>query len=244
MKFFIIIISWHQNISHYIYRLRREIVSGKELIAKNKAHEFLENTIDQIIDFHTQGASYEWNIKEIEESVSALANGKWQMANGSIEDKEKLKQEALDFVKEKYDEKEKELGEEQMRQLERIVLLRTVDELWMDHIEAMEYLRDSVRLRAYGQRDPLVECKIEGQKMFQQLTTAIEAQVANLIFKVSLMQQPKQVKAEERRPEIVDSHKHQSVINEPVHRDVEEKIGRNSPCPCGSGKKYKRCHGK
>ena len=138
------------------------------------------------------------------------------------------------------------MGAENMRRLEKLVLLRTIDELWIDHIEAMEYLRDSVRLRAYGQRDPLVEYKIEGQNMYNQLTMSIGAQVANLIFKVSFIQQPKIAKIEEKRPDIIGDtnvHSHQPVINEPVHRDSEIKVGRNDLCPCGSGKKYKKCHG-
>ena len=116
------------------------------------------------------------------------------------------------------------MGAENMRRLEKLVLLRTIDELWMDHIEAMEYLRDSVRLRAYGQRDPLVEYKIEGQNMYNQLMESIKGQVANLIFKVSFVEQPKAVKLEEKRPDIIgdsSGHTHQPVINEPTHRDSE-----------------------
>ena len=241
-----------------IYRLRREVVNSKleTLNSKSQTLNFIENTINHTIDFHTQGANYEWNIKEIEESVKALTNYKLGIKNYESKEREELKREILEFVSQKYEEREKELGEDNMRQLERIVLLRTVDELWMDHIEAMEYLRDSVRLRAYGQRDPLVEYKIEGQKMFQQLMSAVETQVANLIFKVSLMRQPQQVKTEERRPEIADSHKHQPIINEPTHRNESgignnelRDVGRNDPCPCGAKnqdgtpKKYKRCHG-
>ena len=240
-----------------IYRLRREIVSSdKRQVTSDKVLEYIKNTVNRIIDFHTHGEAYQWNLKEIEESVSALTNSKLETLNSKLNDKEELKKEVLNFVKQKYDEKEKEVGEEEMRKLEKIVLIRTIDELWMDHIEAMEYLRDSVRLRAYGQRDPLVEYKIEGQKMFQQLTSAIEVQVANIIFKVSLVQQPRLTKTEEQRPEIVDSHKHRSVINEPVHRNLASpaealaKVGRNDSCPCGAKhpdgrpKKFKHCHGK
>ena len=133
-----------------------------------------------------------------------------------------------------------------MRQLERIVLLRTIDEIWMDHIEAMEYLRDSVRLRAYGQRDPLIEYKLEGQKMFERLQDSVKGQVANLIFKVSFMQKPKKVEFQERRPEIeggrsnIESGKKISEPPSPIHAQ-HSNIGRNDPCPCGSGKKYKKC---
>ncbi len=248
-----------------IYRLRREIVSGQEQIAKSKVYEFVRNTVNQIVDFHTQGSNYEWNVKEIEESIKALTNYELRItpnqsagadatgqANYENKSREELKSEILNFVYQKYEEKEKEIGEEEMRKLEKIVLIRTIDELWMDHIEAMEYLRDSVRLRAYGQRDPLVEYKIEGHKMFDQLMLSIGSQVANIIFKVSLMKPPQQVKAQERRPEVADSHEHQPVINEPAHRDQgtvnneqrTKNIGRNDPCWCNSGKKYKKCHGK
>src|SRR3989344_2862569 len=229
-----------------VYRLRREVTFTDS--AEDKVEDFIEEYVESLIDFHTQGSNYEWNIKEIEESIKALTNYELRITNYEAKVQEEFKKEVLEFVYQKYEEKEKEIGEEQMRQLERIVLLRTIDELWMDHIEAMEYLRDSVRLRAYGQRDPLVEYKIEGQKMFHQLMSSIGSQVANIIFKVSLMKQPTQVKVQERRPDIVkESHSHQQNINEPVRRepvkDNEPKIGRNDPCWCGSKKKYKKCHG-
>jgi len=127
----------------------------------------------------------------------------------------------------------------------------------MDHIETMEYLRDSVRLRAYGQRDPLVEYKIEGQKLFQQLMESIKLQVANLIFKVSFVQQPRQVKMEEGKKDIETGVQKQPASPElqrgeqAASVDKEErKIGRNDPCWCGAKKpdgrpiKYKHCHGK
>src|SRR3989338_1967999 len=171
--------------------------------------------------------------------------------------KEELTEFIIKKAEELYEAREKEMGAENMRRLEKLVLLRTIDELWMDHIEAMEYLRDSVRLRAYGQRDPLVEYKIEGQNMYNQLMVSIGAQVANLIFKVSFVEQPKKINVQEKRPDVFgDSkdHSHQPIINEPsyakategkpAHRDEESKVGRNDPCPCGSGKKYKKCRGR
>ncbi len=151
---------------------------------------------------------------------------------------------------EQYDRKEKEIGPDMMRQLEKFVLLRVIDQMWLDHIEAMEHLRDSVRLRAYGQRDPLIEYKIEAQGMFKDLMEAMKSRVANLIFRAEFTRRPEQPRnIQESRPDITgDPHKHQEVVNEPAHRQAnpgsEPKIGRNDPCWCGSGKKYKRCHGK
>ena len=124
-----------------------------------------------------------------------------------------------------YNQKEKEMGSELMRQIEKLVMLNTLDNLWMNHLEDMEYLRDSVRLRAYGQRDPLVEYKNEGRQLFRDLLFNFEAQVATIILKV----QPPQKKIENLKLKIENS---------------QPKVGRNDPCPCGSGKKYKRCHGK
>ncbi len=151
---------------------------------------------------------------------------------------------------EQYDKKEKEIGEENMRRLEKLVLLRVMDELWMDHIEQLDHLKQSVQLRGYGQRDPLVEYKTEAHGLFQQLQEAIKAQFANLVLKVELIQQQsKAVRMEEQRPDVEQTHAHpsQEVRNEPAHRqpgDEYANVGRNDSCPCGSGKKYKKCHGK
>ncbi|OGN19579.1 MAG: preprotein translocase subunit SecA [Candidatus Yanofskybacteria bacterium RIFCSPLOWO2_02_FULL_45_10] len=139
-----------------------------------------------------------------------------------------------------YDNREKEMGSEQMRQLEKLVLLRVIDELWMDHLENMEYLRDSVRLRAYGQRDPLVEYKIEGQKMFEQLLANIELQVAGMIFKVGLTQTAPVV----NQQAVANLGGEESGPGHTVKKDTTHgEINRNDPCWCGSGKKFKKCHG-
>ena len=126
------------------------------------------------------------------------------------------------FTEADYQKREKEVGEENMRQLEKLVCLQVIDAFWVEHLENMEYLRDSVRLRAYGQQDPLVEYKTEGHKMFKRLLEAIDTTIANTILKAELKFHPRPVLGKLGR----------------------KKIGRNDPCPCGSGKKYKKCHGK
>ncbi len=151
-----------------------------------------------------------------------------------------LKPQILEIVKkaglkeEDYEKKEKEVGEANMRQVEKVVYLRILDMLWMEHLENMEYLRDSVRLRAYGQQDPLIEYKNEGHKMFQKLLAAIETNIANTILKVSL--QPAST-----QPVYTDQRQSANIS---ANQRANQKIGRNDPCPCGSGKKYKKCHGK
>jgi len=138
----------------------------------------------------------------------------------------------MGYKKEDYEKKEKEIGKDQLRQVERFIFLRILDTLWMDHLENMEYLREAVRLRAYGQRDPLIEYKNEGHKMFKKLLSALEITIVNAILSLSLKPLPAQTPI--ARP-----------INE---SEARRKIGRNDPCPCGkinpkTGRpmKYKKC---
>ncbi|MDP2946448.1 MAG: preprotein translocase subunit SecA [bacterium] len=138
-------------------------------------------------------------------------------------------------AEELYDQKEKEMGSELMRQVEKLIMLNTLDNLWMNHLEDMEYLRDSVRLRAYGQRDPLVEYKNEGRGLFKNLLLKFESQVATIILKI----QP---------PSSAVLNTQQKINGRPTF--AKASVGRNDPCPCGAtypdgkSKKYKDCHGK
>ena len=131
------------------------------------------------------------------------------------------------FTEKDYQKKEEEVGEN-MREMEKIISLKVLDTLWIEHLENMGYLRDSVGLRAYGQQDPLVEYKKEGHRMFRQLLDAIDLMTANAIFKSEFKRPQKQ------RPPVQ------------IHeiKKGEDKVGRNDPCPCGSGKKFKKCCGK
>ena len=136
-----------------------------------------------------------------------------------------------------YEAREEELGSETMRELERVLLLRVVDDKWMDHLDAMDQLREGIGLRAYGQKDPLIEYKFEGYEMFQGMISSIQEDVVRYIFRVNIVrpqEQPKRKTVENRYEE--DEPKR------PVRR--ENRIGRNDPCPCGSGKKYKKCCGR
>jgi len=133
-----------------------------------------------------------------------------------------------------------------MRAIEKAVLLRTIDDVWVDHIEAMEHLRESVRLRAYGQRDPLVEYKIESQRMYGTLLATVGARVAGSIFKVQIMREPQRPRnVIEMRPDIAGDEaiakldsKDTAASETAIHA---ADVGRNDPCPCGSGKKFKKC---
>ena len=135
------------------------------------------------------------------------------------------------FKKEDYEKKEKEIGTDQLRRAERFIFLRILDTLWMDHLENMEYLREAVRLRAYGQRDPLVEYKNEGHKMFKKLLSRMESALSNTLMNVKLAPTQAQIVG---RPSPAESGTGARFAR-------GAKLGRNDPCPCGSGKKYKKC---
>lgn len=135
--------------------------------------------------------------------------------------------------KEDFEKKEKEIGEENMRQLEKFVSLRVIDTLWQEHLSNMEHMRDSVRLRAYGGHDPLIEYKNEGRKLFQRMLDEIDVTIADNIMKAHMQTQS----APRARAELANNSSEKT-------RNTAREIGRNDPCPCGSGKKYKKCHGK
>jgi preprotein translocase subunit SecA len=133
------------------------------------------------------------------------------------------------FTEEDYNKKEKELGEENMRQVEKFVCLRVLDTFWIEHLEDMDHLRDSVRLRAYAQQDPLVEYKTEGHRMFRKFLDSVDVAIADAIFKAELTNKNKKA--------VQSSHPRST-------GGGYDNVGRNDLCPCGSGKKYKKCHGK
>ncbi|MGH7246119.1 MAG: SEC-C metal-binding domain-containing protein, partial [Candidatus Levyibacteriota bacterium] len=142
-----------------------------------------------------------------------------------------------------YNQREKNFGVELMRQIEQYVVLSMIDTLWMDHLDAIENLRQGIGLRGYGQRDPLVEYKNEAFKMFEQLVAGIDDEIVHRIYKI-------QVQTEKPTPQ-THIHLHtntpQSEVSKNVTKQepakaVNKKIGRNDPCWCGSGKKYKKCH--
>jgi preprotein translocase subunit SecA len=128
------------------------------------------------------------------------------------------------------------MGQDMFHQLERFILLRTVDEKWMEHLDAMDDLRDGVGLRAYGQKDPLVEYKMEAVEMFNHMIATIQQETVRHLFTVEVAQEP------ERPRQVIEIGSHGAEPQQPTR--AEREVGRNDPCPCGSGKKYKFCHGR
>ncbi len=242
-----------------IYRLRKSVLFAS-VTPKERIFEMLQEEITKLVEFHTQGDQSEWNLEEVFETVKAMAgvpdevHKKLQeiVSKSDFGGKEVLLREIIDYLlnvlRELYDEREKTIGPEGMRNIERAVLLRSIDMLWMDHLDQMEHLRDSVRLRAYGQRDPLVEYKNEGVRLFRELQNAIRSQIVSTIFKIEgapVAETSRQ--AEGRKPEVGGIRNQELGIRSATPQNSKAikglGIGRNDPCPCKSGRKYKRCHG-
>ena len=143
----------------------------------------------------------------------------------------------------RYEQQERDITPDLMREFERVVLLRTVDEKWMDHIDAMDQLRQGIYLRGYGQRDPVVEYKFEGFEIFEDMIKSIQQESIKIIMH-SKIQRPEQVKREQVATPIIALHGGDDEVKTPKTVVNTGKVGRNDPCPCGSGKKYKQCCGR
>ena len=256
-----------------IYEKRRRILAAysKEPVANSGEHSFVNNQqsiinseivqmiqdeLRKMVTFHTVASHpLEWNGEEIFENIKSIVpvpDGLHQQLYEITQkagDPEALREELcttiFEISKKAYELKEEKMGSERMRELEKFVLLRTLDTLWMDHLDTMESLRDSVRLRAYGQKDPLIEYKREGHEMFERLLAQFQTQVVLTIFKVELKETPQQkITGQENRAGSDPATRGQTP---PTSR---ASIGRNDPCYCGATrpdgrpKKYKHCHGK
>jgi preprotein translocase subunit SecA len=227
-----------------IYGLRNEILSlfkNSPEKLKEKSMETLRAHIEDVINFHL-GESYEVsNTEEIFEVIKTMAvddnatlEALQKLKMEKFESPEDLKKRIWQFIENKYSAKENEIGSDLMRQLEKILFLRIVDELWMDNLDQMEYMRAGIGLRAYGQRDPLVAYKNEAYKLFKGMQDNIRQNYANLILKVSQRKEEKPQNAMEKF----------SKNSGGQNLSGKKEVGRNDPCPCGSGKKYKKCHGR
>ncbi len=239
-----------------VYALRREVLLGPG--EGSRVVEYLRAQMRVIVAAHVSAETGDIDVAHIAEAARAIAPFP-DALQAALTGKniEEVEQYLLDGVEKLYAAHEQELGVQQMRTIERAVILRTIDDVWVDHIAAMEYLREGVRLRAYGQRDPLVEYKIEAHRMYATLLDTIGARVTDVIFKIRLVQpsQP-QRNVIEGRAEIPDQvgdadiHRHDE--NDAAANDrptyAKASVGRNDPCPCGAinlatGQvyKYKKC---
>jgi preprotein translocase subunit SecA len=159
--------------------------------------------------------------------------------------REELLEKVLTQAKEAYQRKEVEFGAEAMRHLEKVIYLQSIDTLWKEHLMAMDHLKEGIGLRGYGQRNPLQEYQKEGYQMFMELIEHIKEETIEKLYRVQIARPAEvtQFEAARRQPLVLSHGEEVEEKQKPVKRE-SKKVGRNDPCPCGSGKKYKKCHGR
>ena len=222
-----------------IYKQRNKVLDGEDI--SGTILKMIDDTIDSYTALYLADDIHDnWDIKGLKEYFAGWITDENDLKFTVEELGNTSREEVADTLKEKahnkYKEREQRLGSDLMREIERVMLLRSVDTNWMEHIDNMDRLRQGIGLRAYGQHDPVIEYRNEGYEMFSAMTDSIREQTAKLVLTVEV-KQDNEVKREKVAEETSTGEKVQSVRGKGV-------VPKNAPCPCGSGKKYKRCCGK
>ena len=240
-----------------IYSERRKVLQGEDL--KEYIFSMIENLIDEVIEIHTVGSEYpeEWDLAGLTERVKSIFKPEKVFEYDDIEnlDRPTLRSDVLSMATDMYQKKEEELGQEKMRELERVILLRVVDSKWIDHIDAMDQLKQGIGLRAIGNEDPVRAYQMEGFDMFDEMIKSIQEDMVKYMFHVTVetkTQRKKLTTIEDEKGSELDYRQGMRAgrpANAPSNEKAKpfvsgKKVGRNDPCPCGSGKKYKKCCGK
>ncbi|NIR48051.1 preprotein translocase subunit SecA [candidate division KSB1 bacterium] len=248
-----------------IYNRRDHALQGENLKEEilEMMGDYIENKIRQYTNEDSFSEEWDWDGLRVEFRKSMLLELPFDESELNGQTQEELFEKTFEAARKHYDQREQEFGEKVMRQIERLAMLRVIDERWREHLYEMDQLKEGIGLRAYGQKNPLLEYKSEGFRMFTEMLDMINEQVIDLIFKAQV--QPEPVMRRRGMPQQMTT-RHDSAVGmgfegtpqqeqamqqsqagarrgkrQPVV--VGEKVGRNDPCPCGSGKKYKRCHG-
>ena len=224
-----------------IYGQRRQILMGEGL--KENIMSMINQMIDQYMDLYANEKLYpeDWDVNSLAESCTNLFAPKGRLVPEELEkfSRDELKDELYSVAKEAYDLREAMFGADGMRELEKVVMLKVVDNKWIEHLDHMDMLREGITLRAYGQRDPLIEYKIEAFDMFERMIANIQEEIARTVFQVNIVVQP-----EDHLKDAKEVHADISAEEDSKKPVVNgETTGRNDLCPCGSGKKFKKCCG-
>ena len=224
-----------------IYKERRSVLEGENI--RENIVSMIQKTIEHYADLYTSDGNYpeEWDIAGLKEHLYSTFLPKGSIDFGDIEqlDRQKIKDMLIDTAMAIYEEKEQLIGEERMREIERIMLLQVVDTKWVDHIDAMDQLRQGIGLRAIGQEDPVRAYQFEGFDMFEDMIRLIHEDTIKYLFGFTIEE-----KIERKQVIDVDNLSQSSGEDQRQPVSKEDKVGRNDICPCGSGKKYKKCCGK
>jgi len=248
--------SIRKNVLHYddvmnqqreiIYAQRKEVLDGKDLSdnIKNMINSVAEDVVSIYTnvqdgeDIDIQGLSLQLKTIFGIDDIKGLKN--------DTLDEQALIEEVIEKAHQKYEDKKQEVGEQEIKELERVVMLKVVDEKWMNHIDNMDELKDGIGLRAYGQKDPVVQYRIEGSDMFEQMVEDIKTDVVKILLNIHRageVRRKETVKITNASQENLNNLDKDTVRKETVKNEGPN-VGRNDPCPCGSGKKYKQCCGK
>ena len=244
-----------------IYSQRQMVMEGKNL--REHIEGMMADAVDGLVELYLEGKVHpeDWNLGGFEEKLKNLfgLDFNFQEIDPENVTRFEIKEKVLAELKDYYRKKEERLGEKFVRHLERMILLQTVDNKWKDHLYTMDSLREGIGLRAYGQRDPLVEYQKEAHLAFQEMIERIKFDALEYLYKIEVVERPERGPVAAPQADLV--HDEYSSFKAPPPeaggrgeereiRPVEpykregEKVGRNDPCPCGSGKKYKKCCGK
>jgi len=217
-----------------IYKQRRQVLEGEDM--KEQIMGMVESIVDYAVELYTADGQFpeEWDLDGLKDYLY----GQFLPGGGDIEelDRDRLRTIVMETANRVYEKKEEEIGEERMREIERVILLRIIDQKWMDHIDVMDHFKQGINLRAIGQEDPVRAFQKEGFEMFQYMVQTIREDTVKYLYRIE-----KETVLE--RKAVADPNS--TTRGRPKVKTVVkgEQVGRNEPCPCGSGKKYKKCHG-
>ena len=236
-----------------IYKERKQVLKGEDL--KEHIMHMIGQIIESEMDQYANAKLYpeQWTLGDLIKDAEQIYAPAGRLKLEELEEmsRDEVQETLMNLATEAYELREKMFGETNMRELERIVMLRVIDNHWMEHLDDMDMLREGIGLLSYGQRNPLVEYKIKGHDMFQSMIDAIQTDIATMMYRVNIItpeqQRAMEEQAKQRLAQAKSSHSSAEGDQEPAKKQPVvkgEKIGRNDPCPCGSGKKYKNCCGR
>ncbi|MBA5874089.1 MAG: preprotein translocase subunit SecA [Nitrospira sp. CR1.2] len=233
-----------------IYQHRHAVLAGEHI--QQDIHDMMKDLVNAFVDTYCPADQYQeaWDYNGLGEALQGQFNLDITQGKGTVADhfkdvgRDALIEEIQTQVRRAYDQKEQELSPELMRYLEKMLLLQVIDHHWKDHLLGMDHLRDGIGLRGYGQKDPLIEYKREGFDMFSSMMERIKSDVLERMFRVQAVrgEQPPPPAPEPVPPPRMVLNRSDEPATQTVHSQTD-KTGRNDPCPCGSGKKFKKCHG-
>lgn len=235
---------------------QRELIYGQraKVLDGNDMSEYVQNMIGEVIgsamnlyvmDTETHD---NWNLEGLRDYFRGwiTTDEDFHYTTQELTDitREDIHEQLKKQAKERYAEREAKFTPEFMREMERVILLKNVDTKWMDHIDAMSELKQGIYLRSYGQKDPVIEYRLEGFEMFDEMIASIREDTVKMLFMFQIRKEGEQPKREQvAKPTVATHGDDGTAVNKTVRKTSAEKVGRNDPCPCGSGKKYKKCCG-